>query len=114
MAKSKIPDPIARRLLVERELSADQALAIADAYLAEDRREEAVDFLGKAGADDRLQALADEAIASGDVFLLTEISRVQGREPDSETWRRLAESARAAGKDVYAETADRHAHRSDG
>ena len=83
------------------------------ASLEAERFEEAVAFLAKAGADDRLKALADDAVAAGDVFLLTEISRVQGRDPDSETWQRLADSARRAGKDAYADTAERHAHRSD-
>ena len=113
MAKSAIPSPIERRHLVERDLGADQALGIAEAYLEAERFEEAVAFLAKAGADDRLKALADDAVAAGDVFLLTEISRVQGRDPDSETWQRLADSARRAGKDAYADTAERHAHRSD-
>jgi hypothetical protein len=113
VVKSAIPDPLERRHQVERDLPADQALAIAEAYLAEARFEEAVAFLGKAGADERLAALADEAVASGDVFLLSEVSRVRGREPEPDTWKRLAESARRAGKDAYAESAERHAHRSD-
>lgn len=113
MAKSKIPDPLARRHLVERNLSEAQALAIAEAYLAEQRWEEAVTFLGKAGAEDRLDSLAEEAVEAGDVFLLSEISRVRKREPEPQTWQRLAESARRAGRELYAETAERLAHRSD-
>lgn len=113
MAKSGIPNPLERRHLVERDLPADQALAIADAYLEAGRQDEAVAFLRKADAQERLQELADGAVAAGDVFLLTEVSRAQGREPESETWKRLAENARRAGKDAYADTAERHAHRSD-
>ena len=113
MAKSKIPDPLERRHLVERELPTEQALAIAEAYLEDGRFEEAVAFFGKAGAEDRLDSLVGEAVEAGDVFLMNEISRVRGREPDPQTWQRLAESARRAGKDLYAETADRQAHRSD-
>ena len=113
MAKAKIPNSLERRHLVERELSARQALAIADAYLEEERLEEAVVFLSKAGEEERLEALAREAVEAGDVFLLSEISRVQGREPNSQTWQKLADSARRAGKELYADTAERQAHRSD-
>lgn len=113
MADRSIPNPLQRRHIIERDLPADQALGIADAYLEEGRREEAVAFLWKAEAEDRLESLAEEAVESGDVFLLSEIARVRGREPDAQTWQRLAESARNAGKDLYAETADRQAHRSD-
>ena len=113
MAKSMIPDPLKRRHLVERELPAEQALAIAEAYLEAGRSEEAVEFLEKAGAEDRLESLAREAVESGDLFLLNEISRVRRREFDSQDWQRLAESARRAGKDLYAESADRQAKRGD-
>jgi len=113
MAKNKIPDPLERRHLVERKLPVEQALAIAEAYLEEGRSEEAVEFLEKAGAEDRLESLTREAVESGDLFLLNEISRVCRREPDSQSWQRLAESARRAGKDLYAEDADRQAKRGD-
>ena len=113
MAKTKIPNSLERRHLVERELSARQALAIAEAYLEEGRSEEAVVFLGKAGSDERLESLTREAVDTGDAFLLSEISRVRGRESDAQTWRQLAESARRAGKELYADTAERQAHRSD-
>ena len=70
MAKSKIPDPLERRHLLERELPPAQALRLAEAYLAEGRTLEAVDFLRKAEAKDRLAALRAEAVAAGDSFLL--------------------------------------------
>ena len=113
MAKTKIPNSLERRHLVERELSVRQALAIAEAYLEEGRSEEAVVFLAKAGSDERLESMTREAVDTGDVFLLSEISRVKGREPDAQTVRQLAESARRAGKELYADTAERQAHRSD-
>ncbi len=113
MAKSNIPNPLERRHLIEKELSADQALAIAMAYLEDDRRAEAVVFLGKAGADDQLRALADQAVENGDGFLLGEVSRAQGHEPDSDVWARLEASARRLGKLRYAESASRQANRGD-
>ena len=112
MAQTKIPNSLERRHLVERELSPRHALAVAEAYLQEGRLEEAAVFLGKAGSEERLESLAREAVETGDAFLLSEISRVQGREPPAQTWQQLAESARRAGKELYAETAERQAHRS--
>ncbi len=112
MAKNvKIPDPLERRDLLQRGISGEQALAIAEAYLSEERREDAVDFLHAAGADERLDALAEEAVETGNVFLLQEVSRVRGGEPPIEAWERLEQAARAAGKDLYAAAAARHAHR---
>ena len=112
MASSKIPNPLERRHLVERELSPEQATALADAYLAEGRADEAVVFLGKAGADDRLQAMWDEAAETGNVFLLKQIARLLPSEPTPGDWERVAEAARAGGKQLYAEAALRLAHRS--
>ena len=111
MADSKIPNPLERRHLVEQDLPVEQALGLAEAYLAEDRADEAVAFLVKAGASDRLDALAGEAVESGDLFLLRAIADGRGTEPSAGEWRRLAESARALGKDAYAESADRQANR---
>jgi hypothetical protein len=113
MAKSVIPNPLERRHLIEKELPADQALAIADAYCEAGRLAEAVVFLRKAGADARLEQLAEEAIAEGDGFLLSEVARVRHWEPEPEAWSRLEESARGRGKLSYAETAHRQANRSD-
>jgi hypothetical protein len=111
MPGSRIPDPLERRHLIERDLPAARALEIAEAYLAEERAAEAVVFLAKAGAHDRLAQLADAAVEAGDVFLLTEIGRARGVDPEPEVWERLAEAARRAGKQLYAETALRQAHR---
>lgn len=111
MAKSRIPGPLERRHLVERELSPAQALRIAEAYLAAERSVEAVDFLRKAGADERLEALWTEALESGDAFLLRAVATATGREPRREEWRALAEAATAAGKERYAVEAKRQAER---
>ena len=113
MAKKEIPNPLERRHLVERELSPEQAAALADAYLADGRTEEAVAFLAKAGAEDRLQALWAEAAEAGSVFLLKQIAPLLASEPTSDEWQRVADAARANGKDFYAEAAQRLANRSD-
>ena len=111
MASTTTPNPLERRHLIEKELSAEQALAVAEAYLAEGRLDDSVVFFGKAQAEDRLQELADMAVESGDAFLLTEVSRVRRQEPPPAVWERLAEAARRAGKELYAETASRQANR---
>ena len=113
MAKSNIPDPLERRHLIERELPVARSLALAEAYMEEDRSAEAVVFFGKAGAEERLQELAALAVESGDVFLMTEIATARGEDPDPETWERLAEAARRQGKELYAQAASRQADRSE-
>ena len=111
MAQTKLPDPLERRHLVERELDASQARELAEAYLAEGRSVEAVDFLSKGGARDELESLAGEAVAAGDAFLLRAIANVSGEAPSEERWRELARAAEAAGKQRYAALARQQAER---
>jgi hypothetical protein len=113
VAKGAIPDPLERRHLVERPLAPDAALRLAEAYLAEDRPWDAIAFLQKAGASERLAALREEAVRAGDAFLARELSRALGEELDPARWRALAEAAGAAGKERYAAQARRLADRSE-
>jgi hypothetical protein len=109
--KKKYPDSLRRRHLVEQGMAPARALQIAEAYLEEGRAMEAVAFLMKAEARERLEALREQAVAEGDVFLLRESSAALGEEADAATWRALAEAARAGGKDLYAAEASRQAAR---
>ena len=111
MARPLIPDVLARRHLIEGELDPARALRIAEAYVAEGRPLEAVAFFEKAGARERLEALAEEAVAAGDVFLLRTVAAAQGDEPSPERWRALAEAAKAAGKLAYAREAELQSER---
>lgn len=111
MAQSKIPGPLDRRHLIEREIPADRALAIADAYLAEDRTLEAVEFLAKAGARERLAELRGGAIAAGDLFMLRALAEAMQEPPERQEWAALAAAAAAAGKHRYAAEAGRQAER---
>jgi hypothetical protein len=113
VAKTKIPDPLERRHLVEKHLTPDQARAIAGAYLAEERRIEAIDFLRIAGAEDGLAELRRGAIADGDAFLLRAVAAAQGRPPTREEWQQLAAGAAANGRERYAVEARRQAERGD-
>jgi len=98
----KIPDLMKRRHLVEQKLDAKQALAVAEAYLSENRVAEALEFLTKAGADDRLREVRQAAIEAGDVFLVRDVSHRLREEPRAEEWRSVADAADAAGKALYA------------
>ncbi|NRA07783.1 MAG: hypothetical protein HRU02_06440 [Myxococcales bacterium] len=114
MARSGIPGALERRHLVEKDLAPAHAQRIADAYLAEDRRLEAVDFLGKVDPADGLQELRAQAVEEGDVFLLRGVAQAMGERPSREEWQALAESASTLGKLRYAEEARRQAERGEG
>lgn len=107
-----IPDPLRRRHLIEQASDPAASLAVAELYLADGRSPEAIAFLVKAGAEDRLAALVEEAIADGDAFLLKQIADATGHDPGTERWLSAAERAEAAGKLRYAEMARRHARTS--
>ena len=107
MAKTKLPDPLGRRHLIERKIAPAQALKYAEAYLEEGRAVEAVDFFAKADAGEPLEALRREAIGSGDVFLLRLVASAIGVFPDRNDWQEVACAAEAAGKELYAVEARR-------
>lgn len=111
MARQKIPNPMARRDLVEGRLDPARALAIAEAYLEADQVVDAVAFLRKAEARERLEALRDDAVREGDAFLLKEVSTALGEPPGMERWDALAAAAEAAGRERYATEARRQARR---
>lgn len=107
MAQTKLPDPLAKRHLLEAALEPAKARALADAYLALGREIEAVDFLKRAGASDVLASLGRAAIERGDVFLLRRVAQAEGHEPAPEVWRALADRAARGGRERDAETATR-------
>ena len=111
MARSQIPDPLTRRHLIEREMPPEKAREIADAYLASERRGEAIEFLRKANAGDRLAALRGEAIGDGDVFLLRQVADAMAQPVGREEWQATARAAERCGKERYAAEARRQAER---
>jgi hypothetical protein len=114
MARSVIPNALTRREWLEQELDSQRALRVAEAYLAEERPVEAIAFLAKAGAGERLEAMRQEAVRAGDAFLLTSVCRMLETEPTREEWRELGEAAAAAGKETYAAEARRQVDRMEG
>jgi len=111
VAKSKIPGPLERRRFIERDMSEAQALALAEAYLAAGRNVEAIEFLCKADAQDRLATLRSEAVQAGDLFLFRAVTQATRQAPQNEEWAALARAAEAVGKDRYAAEAIRQAER---
>lgn len=107
----KIPDPISRRHELEKDLDPARCITLADAYIGEGRPVEAVAFLVKAEAHDRLRELRDAAVADGDAFLVREIATALEEEPAAEAWQAVAAAAEAAGKTLYAEEARRQVER---
>ncbi len=111
MARSKIPDPLERRHLIEKHLSAEKTLAIAEAYLEEGRTVEALEFLRAAEAGERLAELRRGAVEAGDAFALRAIGAAMEQSPERDEWEALAAAASRAGKDRYAAEARRQAER---
>lgn len=107
MADLELPDPLARRHLMEGGLDPQKALAYGEAYLAEGREVEAIDFFAMADAKEPLAALQALAVERGDVFLMRAACDALDDEPSSATWVRLAEAATAAGRVRDAEAAQR-------
>jgi hypothetical protein len=105
MAKSIIPDAIERRHLIDRDLKPAQSLRYAEAYLEVGRDQDAIEFLVKAEATEQLQAMRNRAIESGDVFLFRSVSSALGVVSERDEWRSIAETARAAGRQRYADEA---------
>ena len=80
MARSKIPNPLTRRHLIEKKMSEAQTLQLAEAYLAEGRSIEALDFLAKAEARDRwivgVCAVAATAISAQDRLYVCKVGGI--------------------------------------
>jgi hypothetical protein len=85
--------------------------AIAEAYLADDRCVEAVDFLAKAEESEQLAEMRKRAISEGDVFLLRAVAEAEHRDTTQDDWQRTAASADARGLETYAAEARRQAER---
>ena len=113
MARSVIPNALDRRHLIEKNLSQAQALQIAEAYLAEGRSVEAIDFLAKAEAREQLTELRAAAVESGDVFLLRLAARALDEPPTRAEWSAVGDAAAAAGRDRYAADARRQSDHGD-
>ena len=111
MAKTKLPDALVRRHLIEKDLSPAHALRLAEAYLEDERVVESLVFLKKANASDRLRAIGEQAKLDGDVFLMRQVASLLEEPPSGEDWRAAATVAQERGKLRYAADAERQAGR---
>ena len=107
MAKTKIPDPLARRHLLEGETEKKQAAALAAAYLEAGREVEALDFLSRAEDSSAIQALQRAATERGDFFLMKAASAALKEDPTQAQWLELGGAAEAHGRLRDAESARR-------
>lgn len=113
MANLKLPDPLSRRHLLEGDLEASKAIALADLYLEDGREVEAIDFFAAADPSSNAEArqalcgLQDIALERGDVFLMRAASVALDEEPSADRWRAMAEAASRAGRLQDVETAER-------
>jgi hypothetical protein len=111
VGKTNLPGPIERRHLIERELSAAQALRHAEAYLEAECDIDALAFLLKAEATDQLQAMRARAIEAGDVFLLRSVASAMDEAPSAEEWKAVSDAAARTGKARYSTQALQQAGR---
>lgn len=114
MARLAIPNPLERRHLIERDTAPEQSRKLAELYLAEGRNWEAIAFFAKAGDRESLAALRETATATGDTFLVREVTRALRDEVPAELWRRVAQAALERGKERFAAQATRLAERAEG
>jgi len=108
MARTAIPNSLARRHLLEKKISESHALSLAEAYLEADRPSDALAFLVRAGASEKLAEMRKRAIEAGDAFLLRAVCDALRVEASPSDWRRLGDVAESSGKMLYAEEARRY------
>lgn len=108
---SRLPDPLKRRHLLEGELDADKALALGEAYLEQGQVLDAVGFLEKAEATERLEELLEESIRNGDAFLVRAVAAALGKPLEAHHWKQVARAATELGKDHYAREANAQVER---
>ena len=105
MASPKLPDPLARRHLLEGTLDPAKARAYGEAYLAAGREVDAIDFLSRGGDSEAIEKLEVAAVERGDAFLLRVASHARGVDPTAATWQQLANRATELGRERDADTA---------
>ena len=106
MAQTKVPDPLKLQQLLGSQSGAAAARTAA-ACLAAGQTIDAIGFLVLADDTEKLEAVRQQAISSGDVFLLRALVRATGVAVETEQWQATADAAEASGKLHYAADARR-------
>ena len=96
MAKGLPKDMMQKRaVLYSERASKDEQNAVADAFIAEERYGEALEFLELTRDAGRLDEIRRIGIEAGDTFLLLRAERISGEAVPAETWKQTAERAKA-------------------
>jgi len=105
---SDLPRPLERReILYGQATPRERLLELAEAYFAEGRLFDAVDFFAQARGREGLARIKGRALAEGDAFLLRRVQEAMPELVGAADWQLLEASARSAGKLLYAERASR-------
>ncbi len=94
-----------RDLLNEPSASPQKLLKAANDHLEADLMYDAIDFLARAGAGDRIVELAEAAAGEGDLFLYLHALKAAQKEPEAQTLKNLADEARRKGWQLFADKA---------
>lgn len=104
----RLPRPLERReILYGQSTPRDRLLELAEAYLAKGLLFDAVEFYAAAKDREGLAKIKAIAIKEGDAFLLRRVHETMPSEVSSADWQALEASARALGKELYAERASK-------
>jgi hypothetical protein len=103
VAQSRLPGVLKKReLLNDPKAAPEEMKALAESLAEADYLSDAIDFFRKAGDREGLTGLLDRVVAEGDYFLTLKIQQAQGRPLAGDVWQRVADSARAQGKESFA------------
>ncbi len=103
MSRDHLPGVLKKRsLLNETKAAPDEMTALAESLAAADYLSDAVDFFRKGGHEPGLRSVLERAVNEGDSFLVGKIEKALGASLAKEIWQRVADQARALGKDSFA------------
>ena len=103
---ARLPSPLKKRQLVYGEKAPPEELSgWGRAYLEEGRLTDALDSFEAARDREGLAEIARKAVDEGDAFLLWGVERSAPELVSTADWERLARTAKALGKDAFAERA---------
>jgi hypothetical protein len=94
-----------RDLLHNPNISADELAQYGWEYLKQDRPVDALDFFEKAQNLEGIQRIMEWSLEQGDPFLLQQTSKILKERAPEESWRKVGEKAKAAGRHQQALTA---------
>ncbi len=94
-----------RDLLHNPHISAEELAQYGWEYLKQDRPVDALDFFEKAQNQEGIQRVREWSLEQGDPFLLQQTSKILKEQVPEDSWRKIGEKAKAAGRHQQALTA---------